>query len=126
VFRKSQIGYLSVQLIPQANSFGIVLLCQAIKSKHFHLVVTPRPDVVKERSDEDVTRCGLMPCPERRDIRQGQKISNPGLFDAWFGSPENVTLMIFPYRDSYSRRYLSVRESFSATSDSSGMPYSGR
>ena len=38
--------WLDKQLIHQARHFGIDLLCQAIMSNHFHLVLRSRPDVV--------------------------------------------------------------------------------
>ena len=57
-------------LAHQARYFGIDLLCQAIMSNHFYLVLRSRPDVVKEWSDEDVARRWLMLCPERRDEKR--------------------------------------------------------
>jgi hypothetical protein len=59
--------WLDDQLIHQARHFGIDLLCQAILSNHFHLVLRSRPDVVAEWSDTEVARRWLMLCPERRD-----------------------------------------------------------
>ena len=59
--------WLDEQLIHQARHFGIDLLCQAILSNHFHLVLRSRPDVVAEWADSDVSRRWLMLCPERRD-----------------------------------------------------------
>ena len=55
------------QLIHQARFFGIDLLCQAIMSNHFHLVLRSRPDVVAEWDDSEVVRRWLMLCPFRRD-----------------------------------------------------------
>ena len=43
------------------------LLCQAILSNHFHLVLRSRPDVVAEWDDTEVARRWLMLCPLRRD-----------------------------------------------------------
>ena len=60
-------GWLDEQLIHQARHFGIDLLCQAILSNHFHLVLRSRPDVVAEWDDSEVARRWLMLCPERRD-----------------------------------------------------------
>ena len=40
--------WLDDQLVQQAKYFGIDLLCQAIMSNHFHLVLRSRPDVVAE------------------------------------------------------------------------------
>lgn len=58
------------QLVHQARHFGIDLLCQAILSNHFHLVLRSRPDVVKEWTDQEVARRWLMLCPERRDEKR--------------------------------------------------------
>jgi hypothetical protein len=55
------------QLVHQARYFGIDLLCQAIMSNHFHLVLRSRPDVVAEWDDSEVARRWLMLCPLRRD-----------------------------------------------------------
>jgi hypothetical protein len=51
------------QLVHQARHFGIDLLCQAILSNHFHLVLRSRPDVVAEWDDTEVARRWLMLCP---------------------------------------------------------------
>ena len=59
--------WLDEQLIHQAKHFGIDLLCQAILSNHFHLVLKSRPDVVAEWDDSEIARRWLMLCPERRD-----------------------------------------------------------
>jgi len=59
--------WLDEQLIHQARHFGIDLLCQAILSNHFHLVLRSRPDVVAEWDDAEIARRWLMLCPERRD-----------------------------------------------------------
>lgn len=53
-------------LIHQAEFFGIDLLCQAILSNHFHLVLRSRPDVVATWDDTEVARRWLMLCPLRR------------------------------------------------------------
>ncbi len=55
------------QLIHQAKHFGIDLLCQAILSNHFHLVLRSRPDVVAEWDDTEVARRWLMLCPLSKD-----------------------------------------------------------
>jgi hypothetical protein len=62
--------WIDAQLIHQARYFGIDLLCQAIMSNHFHLVLRSRPDIVKEWSDAEVARRWLMLCPERRDEKR--------------------------------------------------------
>ncbi len=52
-------AWLDEQLVHQAKYFGIDLLCQAILSNHFHLVLRSRPDVVAQWSDTEVAkRCG--------------------------------------------------------------------
>ncbi len=63
--------WLDEQLIHQARHFGMDLLCQAILSNHFHLVLRSRPDVVAEWDDSEVARRWLMLCHERRD-KHGQ------------------------------------------------------
>ena len=62
--------WIDEQLVHQAKYFGIDLLCQAILSNHFHLVLRSRPDAVKEWSDAAVARRWLMLCPERRDEKR--------------------------------------------------------
>ena len=60
-------AWLDEQLVHQARFFGIDLLCQAIMSNHFHLILRSRPDVVAEWDDTEVARRWLMLCPVRRD-----------------------------------------------------------
>ena len=55
------------QLVQQAKYFGIDLLCQAIMSNHFHLVLRSRPEVVAQWDDTEVARRWLMLCPAVRD-----------------------------------------------------------
>ncbi|MEQ9408986.1 MAG: hypothetical protein RIK87_14715 [Fuerstiella sp.] len=50
-----------------AGWFGIDLLCQAILSNHFHLVLRSRPDVVAEWDDTEVAKRWMMLCPKRKD-----------------------------------------------------------
>ena len=50
-----------------AKFFSIDLLCYAIMSNHFHLVLRSRPDVVAQWDDRHVARRWLMLCPKRRD-----------------------------------------------------------
>ena len=50
-----------------AKFFSIDLLCYAILSNHFHLVLRSRPDVVAQWDDRQVARRWLMLCPKRRD-----------------------------------------------------------
>jgi REP element-mobilizing transposase RayT len=48
-----------------AKCFSIDLLCYAIMSNHFHLVLRSRPDVVAQWDDLQVARRWLMLCPKR-------------------------------------------------------------
>ncbi|MEO1526816.1 MAG: transposase [Planctomycetota bacterium] len=50
-----------------AAHFGIDLLCYAILSNHYHLILRSRPDVVESWDDAEVARRWLMICPGRRD-----------------------------------------------------------
>ena len=49
-----------------AGCFGIDLLCFAILSNHFHLVLRSRPDVVATWDDSEVARRWLLLCPVRK------------------------------------------------------------
>ncbi len=49
-----------------AAHFGIDLLCYAILSNHFHLILRSRPDVVAAWDDAEVARRWLMLCPKRK------------------------------------------------------------
>lgn len=49
-----------------AGCFGIDLLCFAILSNHFHLVLRSRPDVVATWDDHEVARRWLLLCPVRK------------------------------------------------------------
>jgi hypothetical protein len=62
--------WIEVQLQRMAACFGIDLLCFAILSNHFHLILRSRPDVVATWDDSEVARRWLMLCPVRRD-REG-------------------------------------------------------
>jgi hypothetical protein len=48
-----------------AAAFGIDLICYAIMSNHFHLILRSRPDVVATWDNREVARRWLMICPER-------------------------------------------------------------
>ena len=54
-----------------AKFFSIDLLCYAILSNHFHLVLRSRPDVVAQWDDRQVARRWLMLCPNRTRIAIG-------------------------------------------------------
>lgn len=58
------------QLVRLSADFGIDLLCFAIMSNHFHLILRSRPDVVAAWDDTEVARRWLMLCPirQRKDI----------------------------------------------------------
>jgi hypothetical protein len=49
-----------------AAYFGIDLLCYAVMSNHFHLVLRSRPDVVEQWDDTEVARRWLKLCPSRK------------------------------------------------------------
>ncbi|KAA5540226.1 hypothetical protein FYK55_21565 [Roseiconus nitratireducens] len=53
-----------------AGCFGIDLLCFAILSNHYHLILRSRPDVVATWDDTEVARRWLMICPPTR--KKGQ------------------------------------------------------
>ena len=59
--------WLEIELKRLAAQFGIDILCNAILSNHFHLVLRSRPDVVAEWDDTEVARRWLMLCPVRKD-----------------------------------------------------------
>ncbi len=60
-------AWLEIELRRLAAQFGIDLLCYAILSNHFHLVLRSRPDVVAEWDDTEVARRWMMLCPLRKD-----------------------------------------------------------
>lgn len=59
--------WVEIELKRLAAQFGIDLLCQAILSNHFHLVLRSRPDVVAVWDETEVARRWLMLCPLRKD-----------------------------------------------------------
>ena len=50
-----------------ASQFGIDLLCYAVLSNHFHLVLRSRPDVVQTWDDTEIARRWLTLCPVQKD-----------------------------------------------------------
>jgi REP element-mobilizing transposase RayT len=65
------------QLEIQARYFGIDLICYALMSNHFHLILRSRPDVVATWDDTEVARRWLMLCPKRKPSkRNGSKNAN--------------------------------------------------
>ncbi len=63
-------AWMETELQSLAKSMGIDLLCHAILSNHFHLVLRSRPDVVARWDDSQVARRWLMLCPKRRDANR--------------------------------------------------------
>ena len=59
--------WLESELKRLAAGFGIDLLCYAIMSNHFHLILRSRPDVVATWDDSEVARRWLTLCPLRKD-----------------------------------------------------------
>ena len=59
--------WIEEQLQRLAACFGIDLLCFAILSNHFHLILRSRPDVVTTWDDTEVARRWLMLCPVRKN-----------------------------------------------------------
>jgi hypothetical protein len=59
--------WIEEQLQRLAANFGIDLLCFAILSNHFHLILRSRPDVVATWDDTEVARRWLMLCPVRKN-----------------------------------------------------------
>ena len=68
--------WMGSELVHLAKFFGIDLLCYAILSNHFHLVLRSRPDVVAVWDDSEVARRWLMLCPKRRDAQKMPKEPN--------------------------------------------------
>ena len=63
-------AWMETELQALAKSMGIDLLCHAILSNHFHLVLRSRPDVVALWDDSQVAHRWLMLCPKRKDANQ--------------------------------------------------------
>ena len=63
-------AWMENELQSLAKYMGIDLLCHAIMSNHFHLVLRSRPDVVALWDDSQVARRWLMLCPKRRDANR--------------------------------------------------------
>ena len=62
--------WIKEQLVRLLAQFSIDLLCFAIMSNHFHLILRSRPDIVATWDDTEVARRWLMLCPirKRKDI----------------------------------------------------------
>jgi REP element-mobilizing transposase RayT len=63
-------GWMEDQLEIQAQNFGIDLICYALMSNHFHLILRSRPDVVATWDDTEVARRWLTLCPKRRPSKR--------------------------------------------------------
>jgi REP element-mobilizing transposase RayT len=63
-----------------AAYFGIDLICYAIMSNHFHLILRSRPDVVATWDNREVARRWLMICPVRRSADSQPLAPNAGIF----------------------------------------------
>lgn len=70
--------WMEEQLELQARHFGIDLICYALMSNHFHLVLRSRPDVVAAWDDSEVARRWLMLCPKRKPSKR-KKSNNENL-----------------------------------------------
>ena len=62
--------WMEEQLEIQARHFGIDLICYALMSNHFHLILRSRPDVVATWDDTEVARRWLMLCPKRKSMKR--------------------------------------------------------
>jgi len=69
-------AWMEAELQHLAAWFGIDLLCYAILSNHFHLVLRSRPDVVAAWDDTEVARRWLMLCPKRRQADKQPETPN--------------------------------------------------
>ena len=81
------------QLRLQAAHFGVDLLCFAILSNHFHLVLRSRPDVVKEWDDTEVARRWLMLCPIRKTAERTPEEPNEFELNGIRNNPEKLAMI---------------------------------
>ena len=65
------------QLERLSSSFGIDLLCFAILSTSFHLILRSRPNVMATWDDSEVARSWLMICPIRKKNDQSPDCTYP-------------------------------------------------
>ena len=63
-------GWMEDQLEIQAQNFGIDLICYALMSNHFHLILRSRPDIVATWDDTEVARRWLTLCPKRKPSKR--------------------------------------------------------
>ena len=71
--------WIEQQLLRLSAAFGIDLLCFAVMSNHFHLVLRSRPDVVETWDDSEVARRWLSLCPIRK--KQDGSAEDPNEFE---------------------------------------------
>ena len=85
--------WMETELERLAQNMGIDLLCYAILSNHFHLVLRSRPDVVGEWDDTEVARRWLMLCPKRRDSDRNPKEPNEFELNSIRNKPDKVKVI---------------------------------
>ena len=83
-------AWMESELAHLAKNFGVVLLCYAIMSNHFHLVLRSRPDVVLQWEDKDVARRWLMLCPKRRSVDKRPEPPNEFEINAIVNDPAKL------------------------------------
>jgi REP element-mobilizing transposase RayT len=72
-------------------AMGIDLICFAILSNHFHLVLRSRPDVVATWDDHEVARRWLMLCPVRKNADGRPLEPNEAELNAIRNDPQRVS-----------------------------------
>jgi len=78
------------ELVHLAKYFGIDLLCYAILSNHYHLVLRSRPDVVAARDDSEVARRWIL-CPKSKNEDRSAKEPNECELNSIRNDPGKVT-----------------------------------
>lgn len=86
-------AWMEAELQHLAKNMGIDLLCYAILSNHFHLVLRSRPDVVSVWDDSEVARRWLMLCPKRRDSDRRPEEPNEFELNAICNDPVKIKLL---------------------------------
>ena len=69
-------GWMEEQLELQARHFSIDLICYALMSNHFHLILRSRPEIVATWDDTEVARRWLMLCPKRKPSKRKNSKNN--------------------------------------------------
>ncbi len=85
--------WLDDELKRLAGYFGIDLLCQAIMSNHFHLILRSRPDVVAAWDDTEVARRWLMLCPVRKNPQKEAEEPNEAELNSIRNDPAKLALI---------------------------------